>query len=113
MSKTIRYEDWHIKVVPNLHGLPAQLTDDPARMQQLMNDLKADIESRITSDVSGVGVSFTRREMCSHCDLPWEVLTQTEHDADPALWAGIRVGEPLCCDAAAKEWRATQTTDAN
>ncbi|MEU7154075.1 hypothetical protein AB0B79_25720 [Streptomyces sp. NPDC039022] len=44
--------------------------------------------------------------MCGHCRLIFETLTPETARMYPDLREKFEVGEPLCCDAAAADWRA-------
>ncbi|KAA6221760.1 hypothetical protein CP973_07090 [Streptomyces albofaciens JCM 4342] len=44
--------------------------------------------------------------MCGHCNLIFETLTAEDAHAYPDLRAEFKVGEPLCCERAAADWRA-------
>ncbi len=43
------------------------------------------------------------QEICSHCEHEWEVADQRCVDE-----FGDELGEPLCCNAAQEEWKASR-----
>lgn len=63
-------------------------------------------ELRRLPHVDEAHVACTETHFCSHCQLPWEVLTAAEAD-DPANRQDEHSveGEPVCCDKAIAEFR--------
>jgi hypothetical protein len=63
-------------------------------------------ELRTMSHVADVSVTCTETEFCSHCNLPWEVLSEAEASDDGCVQDEHSVaGEPVCCDEAIVEFR--------
>lgn len=67
------------------------------------------MEEQIKRHVDNVGyisVQYDTYEVCSHCNLTWEV---SEDNRDPDFPKGC----PVCCDKAIDEWEAAVISGIN
>lgn len=80
---------------------------DQEAILRLLNDMAAQVRRHVDC-VYVVGVEYETRAVCSHCGYDWETLTADDVDANPADYEDAVVGEPVCCDRAAAEFRAAQ-----
>ncbi|SDL75288.1 hypothetical protein SAMN05421874_12897 [Nonomuraea maritima] len=74
----------------------------------LLLDRVAAATHRHVDHVRGVKVEFDKRAVCSFCGYDWETVTEADLAEHPEAYEGQVVGEPVCCEPAAAEFRAEQ-----
>jgi hypothetical protein len=111
MKKTIR-EDFRVIATPQALGYAGSFTipdekmsSDPAadyleRCHEITRMLRAH------QHVASAVVRFDTRDVCSHCEEPWEPMT-AEQAANSDYWLDEHSveGEPACCGEAIEEFR--------
>jgi hypothetical protein len=94
--KLIKKSNYRIVVEPKTHIFGIELSEETQK-----RDLR-DMEEQIKRHVDNIGyisVQCDTDEVCSHCNLTWEVSAD---DSDP----DFPKGTPVCCQAAIDEYNA-------
>jgi hypothetical protein len=97
------HSNHRLVIRPDTRGWSVQARSDHAALCRLLGDMEAAIRRHV-DNVGLIHIAWDTREVCSHCEREWEPVT-AEDAADPD-YAEYVVGEPMCCDAASKEFRA-------
>lgn len=108
----ITHGDLSISIAPQRLGDFGGASISDARVS---SDIAGDYERRCTDllreirhqrPVTTGQVVWTETHTCSHCGLPWEVMTP-EYLADRSLWQDEHTteDEPVCCGEAVAEFR--------
>ncbi len=94
--KLVKKSNYRIVVEPKTHIFGIELSEETQK-----KDLR-DMEEQIKRHVDNIGyisVQCDTDEVCSHCNLTWEV---SEDNSDPDFPKGC----PVCCNKAIDEWKA-------
>jgi hypothetical protein len=76
---------------------------DQDAILRILDDMATAVRRHVDC-VLTASVEYDKRFICSHCGYEWE--TATANDLATGDYEGMVVGEPLCCDKAAAEFRA-------
>lgn len=106
MKKTIR-DNYRVELSPDTFGHRRNIVDDHDAMRGLLDE----IERQVRRHVDGVHQVLPRwdsRDVCSHCDCGWEVLTAADvaKGGHAVVDEHSTAGEPACCEQAIAEFRS-------
>lgn len=100
---------YRLVVRPDLRDILPRGNHDATH--RLLDDIAAAVRRHVDS-VASVTVRWDTRAECSHCGYEWETVTADDLESRPADYEGLLLGEPVCCDQAAAEFRAESASDA-
>lgn len=96
--KLIKKSNFRVVVEPTTHIFGFALPEDT--VQSNLKEIEAQIKRHI-DNVEHIGIEYDKDEVCSYCNLTWEV---SEDDSDPDFPKGC----PVCCQDAIDEWKASK-----
>lgn len=94
--KLIKVSNYRVVVEPETHIFGNAISENT--IQRNLKEIQEQIKRHV-DNIAYIGVEFDKDEICSHCNLTWEV---SEDDSDPDWPKGC----PVCCQAAIDEWKA-------
>lgn len=93
--KTPFYSNYRVEVEPARAYIKA--LDTHEYILETCRSIKSQIERHV-DDTLSVTVLFDTEQICSHCDMAWEVAEDEGWD--------VPIGCPICCEKAQDEWEA-------
>ncbi|WP_336214725.1 hypothetical protein [Nonomuraea sp. LPB2021202275-12-8] len=103
MKREIR-SNYRLILTPDLRDAFPRGDHEAALLQ--LSDMCAAIRRHV-DNVAQVKVEFDTRSVCSFCGYDWEEVTAADLSSHPDDYEGHVLGEPMCCDQAATEFRAS------